>query len=84
MNGVINHGSKSDYRSIIHITHRMCFELKISFHNKSSLLPPFQVTKKNLLLQVNQSYLVVPHEQNFQMVLHLLKEHISQVVDYKV
>ncbi|WOG90263.1 hypothetical protein DCAR_0209506 [Daucus carota subsp. sativus] len=34
--------------------------------------------------KVNQSYLVVPHEQHFQMVLHLLKEHISQVVDYKV
>lgn len=34
--------------------------------------------------KVNQSFLVVPHEQHFQMVLHLLKEHISQVVDYKV
>uniref|UniRef100_A0A5B7BM96 ATP-dependent RNA helicase n=1 Tax=Davidia involucrata TaxID=16924 RepID=A0A5B7BM96_DAVIN len=34
--------------------------------------------------QVKQSYLVAPHELHFQIVHHLLKEHISQVLDYKV
>ncbi|KAL5551707.1 hypothetical protein UlMin_001883 [Ulmus minor] len=34
--------------------------------------------------QVKQSYLVAPHELHFQIVHHLLKEHISQSPDYKV
>ncbi|KAK3013737.1 hypothetical protein RJ639_010029 [Escallonia herrerae] len=34
--------------------------------------------------KVNQSYLVAPHEEHFQIVHHLLKEHTSQVLDYKV
>ncbi|KAK3019312.1 hypothetical protein RJ639_004632 [Escallonia herrerae] len=34
--------------------------------------------------KVNQSYLVTPHEEHFQIVPHLLKEHTSQVLDYKV
>lgn len=34
--------------------------------------------------KVRQSYLVVPHEQHFQIVHHLLKEHTSQELDYKV
>ncbi|XP_059640204.1 probable DEAD-box ATP-dependent RNA helicase 48 [Cornus florida] len=34
--------------------------------------------------KVKQSYLVAPHELHFQTVHHLLKEHISQVLDYKV
>ncbi|XP_057950133.1 probable DEAD-box ATP-dependent RNA helicase 48 [Malania oleifera] len=34
--------------------------------------------------KVKQSYLVAPHELHFQIVYHLLKEHISQSLDYKV
>ncbi|KAF6133944.1 hypothetical protein GIB67_040708 [Kingdonia uniflora] len=34
--------------------------------------------------KVKQSYVVAPHEQHFLIVHQLLKEHISQVVDYKV
>ncbi|KAA8522380.1 hypothetical protein F0562_013259 [Nyssa sinensis] len=34
--------------------------------------------------KVKQSYLVAPHELHFQIVHHLLKEHISQMLDYKV
>lgn len=34
--------------------------------------------------KVNQSYLIAPHEQHFQIVHHLLKDHIAQVPDYKV
>ncbi|XP_077224754.1 putative DEAD-box ATP-dependent RNA helicase 48 [Tasmannia lanceolata] len=34
--------------------------------------------------KVLQSYLVAPHEQHFQIVHHLLKEHIMRVLDYKV
>ena len=35
-------------------------------------------------LQVRQSYLVAPHKLHFQIVCHLLKDHILQVPDYKV
>lgn len=35
-------------------------------------------------MQVKQSYIVAPHEQHFQVVYHILKEHTSQVLDYKV
>ncbi|PWA67962.1 DNA/RNA helicase, DEAD/DEAH box type, N-terminal [Artemisia annua] len=34
--------------------------------------------------KVNQSLLIAPHEQHFQIVHHLLKDHIAQVPDYKV
>ncbi|KAJ9706573.1 hypothetical protein PVL29_001849 [Vitis rotundifolia] len=34
--------------------------------------------------QVRQSYLVAPHKLHFQIVYHLLKDHILQVPDYKV
>ncbi|GLT67826.1 hypothetical protein SLA2020_401050 [Shorea laevis] len=34
--------------------------------------------------KVKQSCIVAPHELHFQMVHHLLKEHISQAPDYKV
>ncbi|KAF8413132.1 hypothetical protein HHK36_001108 [Tetracentron sinense] len=34
--------------------------------------------------KVKQSYLVAPHELHFQIVHYLLKEHISQLLDYKV
>lgn len=34
--------------------------------------------------QVKQSYLVAPHDLHFQIVHHLLKEHISKSPDYKV
>uniref|UniRef100_A0A7N0VFX1 ATP-dependent RNA helicase n=1 Tax=Kalanchoe fedtschenkoi TaxID=63787 RepID=A0A7N0VFX1_KALFE len=34
--------------------------------------------------KVKQLYLVAPHQQHFEMVLHLLKYHLSEVVDYKV
>ncbi|XP_024995603.1 probable DEAD-box ATP-dependent RNA helicase 48 isoform X2 [Cynara cardunculus var. scolymus] len=34
--------------------------------------------------EVNQSYVIAPHEQHFQIVHHLLKEHIAQVPNYKV
>ncbi|KAK1571182.1 hypothetical protein Q3G72_013098 [Acer saccharum] len=34
--------------------------------------------------KIKQSCLVAPHEQHFQMVHHLLQEHISNVPDYKV
>ncbi|KAK9076703.1 hypothetical protein SSX86_005037 [Deinandra increscens subsp. villosa] len=34
--------------------------------------------------KVNQSYLLAPHEQHFQIVHHLLKDHIFQVPNYKV
>ncbi|KAJ9549958.1 hypothetical protein OSB04_022501 [Centaurea solstitialis] len=34
--------------------------------------------------KVNQSYVIAPHEQHFQIVHHLLKEHIAQVPNYKV
>ncbi|GAB4856888.1 hypothetical protein Ancab_014806 [Ancistrocladus abbreviatus] len=34
--------------------------------------------------KVKQSYIVAPHEQHFQMVHQLLKEHISETPDYKV
>lgn len=34
--------------------------------------------------KVKQSYVVAPHEVHFQIVQHLLKEHILQVPDYKV
>lgn len=34
--------------------------------------------------KVNQSYIIAPHEQHFQIVHHLLKEHIAQVPNYKV
>ncbi|KAK1314701.1 putative DEAD-box ATP-dependent RNA helicase 48 [Acorus calamus] len=36
------------------------------------------------LSQVLQLYLVAPHELHFQMVYHLLKEHIMRDIDYKV
>lgn len=36
------------------------------------------------LLQVKQSYLIAPHESHFQILLHILKEHIFQAPDYKV
>lgn len=35
-------------------------------------------------MQIKQSFLVAPHEQHFQIVHHLLKDHISQVPDFKV
>lgn len=35
-------------------------------------------------VQVKQSYLIAPHESHFQIVHHILKEHISQTPDYKV
>lgn len=34
--------------------------------------------------KVKQFKLVVPHDQHFQMVYHLLNEHIKQTPDYKV
>lgn len=34
--------------------------------------------------QVKQSYLIAPHESHFQIVHHILKEHVSQTPDYKV
>ncbi|KAJ0913842.1 putative RNA helicase [Helianthus annuus] len=34
--------------------------------------------------KVNQSYVIAPHEQHFQIVHHLLKDHIFQVPNYKV
>ncbi|KAK9145116.1 hypothetical protein Sjap_005019 [Stephania japonica] len=34
--------------------------------------------------KVKQSYLVQPHELQFQLVHQLLKEHTSQLIDYKV
>ncbi|OVA11865.1 Helicase [Macleaya cordata] len=34
--------------------------------------------------KVKQSCLVAPHELHFQIVYQILKDHISQVVDYKV
>ncbi|KAK1409047.1 hypothetical protein QVD17_41319 [Tagetes erecta] len=34
--------------------------------------------------KVNQSYLIAPHEQHFQIVHHLLKDHTFQVPNYKV
>lgn len=34
--------------------------------------------------QVKQSYLIAPHESHFEMVHHILKEHILQTPDYKV
>ncbi|KAF9602602.1 hypothetical protein IFM89_030208 [Coptis chinensis] len=34
--------------------------------------------------KVKQIYYVAPHELHFQIVYQLLKEHVSQVVDYKV
>ncbi|CBI34707.3 hypothetical protein VitviT2T_002018 [Vitis vinifera] len=34
--------------------------------------------------KVRQSYLVAPHKLHFQIVYHLLKDHILQVPDYKV
>ncbi|XP_034676861.1 probable DEAD-box ATP-dependent RNA helicase 48 isoform X2 [Vitis riparia] len=34
--------------------------------------------------EVRQSYLVAPHKLHFQIVYHLLKDHILQVPDYKV
>lgn len=34
--------------------------------------------------KVNQSYVIAPHEQHFQIVHHLLKEHIAHVPNYKV
>ncbi|KAI3787602.1 hypothetical protein L1987_42187 [Smallanthus sonchifolius] len=34
--------------------------------------------------KVNQSYLIAPHEQHFQIVHYLLKDHIFQVPNYKV
>ncbi|KAE9614152.1 putative RNA helicase [Lupinus albus] len=35
-------------------------------------------------LKVKQSYLIAPHESHFQLVYHILKEHIMQTPDYKV
>ncbi|XP_045823238.1 probable DEAD-box ATP-dependent RNA helicase 48 [Trifolium pratense] len=35
-------------------------------------------------VQVKQSYLIAPHESHFQIVHHILKDHISQTPDYKV
>lgn len=34
--------------------------------------------------KVKQSYIIAPHDVHFQMVHQLLKEHISQMPDYKV
>ncbi|KAG8374904.1 hypothetical protein BUALT_Bualt10G0044100 [Buddleja alternifolia] len=34
--------------------------------------------------KVKQFYLVAPHDQHLEIVHHLLKSHISQVLDYKV
>ncbi|GJX56303.1 probable DEAD-box ATP-dependent RNA helicase 48 [Tanacetum coccineum] len=34
--------------------------------------------------EVNQALLIAPHEQHFQIVHRLLKDHIAQVPDYKV
>ncbi|XP_010255461.1 PREDICTED: probable DEAD-box ATP-dependent RNA helicase 48 [Nelumbo nucifera] len=34
--------------------------------------------------KVKQSYLVAPHVLHFQIVHHLLKEHISHMLDYKI
>ncbi|XP_076897637.1 putative DEAD-box ATP-dependent RNA helicase 48 [Bidens hawaiensis] len=34
--------------------------------------------------KINQSYVIAPHEQHFQIVHHLLKDHIFQVPNYKV
>ncbi|KAK4487328.1 hypothetical protein RD792_006059, partial [Penstemon davidsonii] len=34
--------------------------------------------------KVKQFYLVVPHDQHFEIVHHLLKSHISHVLEYKV
>ncbi|CAH1424737.1 unnamed protein product [Lactuca virosa] len=34
--------------------------------------------------KVNQSYMIAPHEQHFQIVHHLLKQHIAQTPNYKV
>ncbi|KAL0393514.1 UNVERIFIED_CONTAM: putative DEAD-box ATP-dependent RNA helicase 48 [Sesamum latifolium] len=34
--------------------------------------------------KVKQFYLVAPHDQHLQVVYHLLKSHISEVLDYKV
>lgn len=34
--------------------------------------------------KVRQSYLVAPHKLHFQIVYHLLKDHLLQVPDYKV
>ncbi|KAM7525756.1 hypothetical protein LguiA_015658 [Lonicera macranthoides] len=34
--------------------------------------------------KVKQSYIVAPHEQHFQVVYHILREHTLQVLDYKV
>ncbi|KAL5188750.1 DEAD-box ATP-dependent RNA helicase 48 [Glycine soja] len=33
---------------------------------------------------VKQSYLIAPHESHFQLVHHILKEHILQTPDYKI
>ncbi|KAK7358642.1 hypothetical protein VNO77_00580 [Canavalia gladiata] len=35
-------------------------------------------------VQIKQSYLIAPHESHFQLVNHILKEHILQEPDYKV
>ncbi|KAK2355123.1 DEAD-box ATP-dependent RNA helicase [Trifolium repens] len=35
-------------------------------------------------VEVKQSYLIAPHESHFQIVHHILKDHISQTPDYKV
>nr|XP_043607245.1 probable DEAD-box ATP-dependent RNA helicase 48 [Erigeron canadensis] len=34
--------------------------------------------------KVNQSYIIAPHEQHFQIVHHILKDHIAQFHNYKV
>ncbi|KAL8207797.1 hypothetical protein R6Q57_007209 [Mikania cordata] len=34
--------------------------------------------------KINQSYLIAPHEQHFQIVHHVLKDHIFQFPKYKV
>ncbi|KAH1251420.1 DEAD-box ATP-dependent RNA helicase 48 [Glycine max] len=36
------------------------------------------------IAKVKQSYLIAPHESHFQLVHHILKEHILQTPDYKV
>ncbi|CAL0312671.1 unnamed protein product [Lupinus luteus] len=35
-------------------------------------------------VKIKQSYLIAPHESHFQVVYHILKEHVMQTPDYKV
>ncbi|GJT80247.1 probable DEAD-box ATP-dependent RNA helicase 48 [Tanacetum coccineum] len=60
------------------------------FTSSKAIFTPYFKTSKGAGLgpkthdKVNQALLIVPHEQHFQIVNRLLKDHIAQVPDYKV